>query len=223
MNNKILIVDDEKDILFLLRDFFTLNDFDVFTASDAMKALELIDEKPDIILLDVNMPEMNGIELCKRIRNKIECPIIFLTARTESEDVLQGLSVGGDDYITKPFNVKELLGRVQAHLRRENRILSRIESETKGLRIDYSGMAVSFNGKKINFTKTEFAIIEILSLHPGRIFDREKIYEAIRGFDAYGDNTVITEHIRKIRNKFIAVGGRPYIETVWGVGYKWIK
>lgn len=223
MNNKILIVDDEKDILFLLRDFFTLNDFDVFTASDAMKALELIDEKPDIILLDVNMPEMNGIELCKRIRNKIECPIIFLTARTESEDVLQGLSVGGDDYITKPFNVKELLGRVQAHLRRENRILSRIESETKGLRIDYSGMAVSFNGKKINFTKTEFAIIELLSLHPGRIFDREKIYEAIRGFDAYGDNTVITEHIRKIRNKFIAVGGRPYIETVWGVGYKWIK
>lgn len=223
MNNKILIVDDEKDILFLLRDFFTLNDFDVFTASDAMKALELIDEKPDIILLDVNMPEMNGIELCKRIRNKIECPIIFLTARTESEDVLQGLSVGGDDYITKPFNVKELLGRVQAHLRRENRILSRIESETKGLRIDYSGMAVSFNGRKINFTKTEFAIIELLSLHPGRIFDREKIYEAIRGFDAYGDNTVITEHIRKIRNKFIAVGGRPYIETVWGVGYKWIK
>lgn len=223
MNNKILIVDDEKDILFLLRDFFTLNDFDVFTASDAMNALELIDEKPDIILLDVNMPEMNGIELCKRIRNKIECPIIFLTARTESEDVLQGLSVGGDDYITKPFNVKELLGRVQAHLRRENRILSRIESETKGLRIDYSGMAVSFNGKKINFTKTEFAIIELLSLHPGRIFDREKIYEAIRGFDAYGDNTVITEHIRKIRNKFIAVGGRPYIETVWGVGYKWIK
>jgi DNA-binding response OmpR family regulator len=112
---------------------------------------------------------------------------------------------------------------VQAHLRREKRNKSGNENKNQGLKIDYSGMNVTFNGKSISFTKTEFEIIEFLSMNPGQVFSREKIYENVIGFNSDGDNTVITEHIRKIRNKFIAVGSESCIETVWGVGYRWIS
>ncbi len=223
MYEKIMIVDDEKDILFLLRDYFRFNDYRVITASGAQEATQKLKEKPDLILLDINMPIKNGLEFCKQIRNQTDCPIIFLTARTEEADILAGLNVGGDDYITKPFNIRELLGRVQAHLRRERRNKEEANNEIKGLKIDYSGMNVIFDGKAISFTKTEFEIIEFLSMHPGQVFSREKIYENVIGFNADGDNTVITEHIRKIRKKFMDAGSNSYIETVWGLGYKWVK
>ncbi len=223
MPEKIMIVDDEQDILFLLRDYFSFNDYEVITALNTQEAMEKLNEKPDIILLDINMPKTNGLEFCKQIRNQTDCPIIFLTARAEEADILTGLAVGGDDYITKPFNIRELLGRVQAHLRREKRVKDNTEEKNSGLKIDYSGMNVSFNGKTIPFTKTEFEIIEFLSMNPGQVFDREKIYENVIGFNCDGDNTVITEHIRKIRNKFQSAGCSSYIETVWGLGYRWTK
>lgn len=223
MAEKIMIIDDEKDIIFLLRDYFALNDYEVITAFDAIEANEKLCQKPDLILLDINMPLKNGIEFCKQIRNRTDCPIIFLTARTEETDVLAGLSVGGDDYITKPFNLRELLGRVQAHLRREKRVKNEKETQNNGLHIDYSGISVVLNGEALKFTKTEFEIIEFLSLNPGQVFSREKIYENVIGYDANGDNTVITEHIRKIRKKFTDAGSQSYIETVWGLGYRWMK
>ena len=223
MAEKIMVIDDERDIIFLLRDFFTFNDYEVITALNAQQATEKLKENPDIILLDINMPKMNGLEFCKQIRNQTDCPIIFLTARAEENDILTGLAVGGDDYITKPFNIRELLGRVQAHLRREKRVKDNTEEKNSGLKIDYSGMNVSFNGKTIPFTKTEFEIIEFLSMNPGQVFDKEKIYENVIGFNSDGDNAVITEHIRKIRNKFQNAGCGSYIETVWGLGYKWVK
>lgn len=223
MSEKIMIIDDEQDIVFLLRDYFMLNDYEVITAYDANQATEKLCENPDMILLDINMPMKNGLDFCKQIRNHTDCPIIFLTARTEEADILAGLSVGGDDYITKPFNLRELLGRVQAHLRREKRIREGLETQKDGLSINYSGMSVSVNGTSINFTKTEFEIIELLSLHSGQVFSREKIYETVIGYDNEGDNTVITEHIRKIRKKLTDAGGEACIETVWGLGYRWIK
>lgn len=223
MAEKIMIVDDEKDIVFLLRDYFNLNGYEVITAYDAHQATEKLSEKPDLILLDINMPVKNGLDFCKQIRNHTDCPIIFLTARTEESDILAGLSVGGDDYITKPFNLRELLGRVQAHLRREKRVRNEKEAQNDGLIINYSGMSVTIGGAAVKFTKTEFEIIELLSLNPGQVFSREKIYECVIGYDADGDNTVITEHIRKIRKKFTEAGGSSYIETVWGLGYKWVK
>lgn len=223
MAEKIMIIDDERDIIFLLRDFFTFNDYEVITAFNAQKATEKLSEGPDLILLDINMPMKNGIEFCKQIRDNTDCPIIFLTARTEESDILAGLNVGGDDYITKPFNIRELLGRVQAHLRREKRAKSGTELQNNGIQISYSGMSVSINGIALNFTKTEFEIIEFLSLNPGQVFSREKIYENVIGFNSDGDNTVITEHIRKIRKKFADAGSKSYIETVWGLGYRWIK
>ncbi len=223
MAEKIMIIDDEPDIVFLLRDFFLLNNYKVITAKNAEEAIAKLIEKPDLILLDINMPGKNGIELCKQIRNGTECPIIFLTARTREDDILAGLKVGGDDYITKPFHIRELLGRVQAHLRREKRIKDGIKLKEDGVKIDYSGMVVTFNDNVMSFTKTEFEIIEFLSMNPGQVFSREKIYENVIGFNSEGDNAVITEHIRKIRNKFINAGCDSYIETVWGVGYRWIK
>ena len=223
MSEKIMIIDDEPDIIFLLRDFFLLNDYDVITASNAEEAIIKIKEKPDLILLDINMPGRNGLELCKQIRAFIQCPIIFLSARTQENDILTGLNVGGDDYITKPFHIKELLGRVQAHLRREKRTKDITTENNDGLKIDYIGMSVTYNNVAIFLTKTEFEIVEFLSMNPGQVFHREKIYENVIGFNSEGDNTVITEHIRKIRNKFLNAGCKPYIETVWGVGYRWIK
>ncbi len=223
MPEKIMIIDDEPDIVFLIRDFFTLNDYDVITAVSVEEAVEKLQENPDLILLDINMPGKNGLEFCKQIRSNTLCPIIFLTARTQQDDILSGLNVGGDDYITKPFNIRELLGRVQAHLRRERRTKEGVDNESIGLKVDYSGMSVIFNSKAIPFTKTEFEIIEFLSMNPGQVFGREKIYENVIGFNSDGDNTVITEHIRKIRKKFIDAGCESYIETVWGVGYKWLK
>lgn len=223
MSEKIMIIDDEPDIIFLLRDFFMLNDYDVITAKNAQEAMEKFKENPDLILLDINMPGKNGLEFCKQIRSLTQCPIIFLSARTNEEDILTGLNMGGDDYITKPFHIRELLGRVQAHLRREKRTKDNTEPVRNVLKIDYSGMHVTYNDKVISFTKTEFEIIEFLSMNPGQVFSREKIYENVIVFNADGDSTVITEHVRRIRNKFINAGCESYIETVWGLGYRWIK
>ena len=223
MSEKIMIVDDEPDIIFLLRDFFLLNDYEVITAKDIDEATKKFEQKPDLILLDINMPDKSGLDFCKQIRNQTKAPIIFLTARANEEDILTGLKMGGDDYITKPFNIRELLGRVQAHLRREKRSRNIFDEKSNELKIDYPGMCVSFNGEEITFTKKEFEIIEFLSTNPGQVFDKEKIYQHVIGFNSYGDNTVITEHVRRIRNKIANAGCKSYIETVWGLGYRWIK
>lgn len=221
MSEKILIVDDEKDIAALLRDYFELNEYEVLVASSGEQALELAEQSPNIILLDINMPGMNGMEVCKRLRGTVDVPIIFLTARTEVRDIINGLEIGADDYITKPFNLIEVGTRVDAHLRREKRVRN-IHSKD-GLYINYSEMAVSYNGEYIPFTRKEFEIIEFLSMNTGQIFDREKIYERIWGYDSEGNSEVVTEHIRRIRAKFAAAGCTGNIYTVWGVGYRWIK
>lgn len=220
MKGKILVVDDERDLLQLLRDALELNDFEVLSADSAEAAEKLLPQQPDLILLDINMPGTDGIRFCSRIRDRVSCPIVFLTALSDSDDVLRGLEAGGDDYITKPFNVREFVGRVEAHLRRENRAGA---VEKSGLYINYEGMSVRYDGREIPLTRSEFKIIELLSSYPGQVFDKERIYETVRGYDAEGDSAVITEHIRKIRGKFIKAGCDPYIETVWGVGYKWKK
>ena len=196
----------------------------MYTAESAKKALELLNIKPDIILLDINMPEMDGLELCRLIRSHISCPIIFLTARVTEQDVIKGLSVGGDDYITKPFSMDELLARISAHLRREER-----KSAASNLRfdeeliIDYNSHTVFYGETLLEFSNKEFEIIRLLSQNAGMVYDRETIYEKLWGYDGEGDSIVVKEHIRKIRNKLSAYTDKNYIETVWGVGYRWAK
>lgn len=223
MKYKILIIDDEEMILSMMEKCLG-EEFSVYTAENAKKALELLNVIPDIILLDINMPEMDGLELCQLIRGHISCPIIFLTARVTEWDVIKGLSVGGDDYITKPFRMDELLARISAHLRREER-----KGTAENLRfdeeliIDYNSRTVFYGRKQLDFSNKEFEIIRFLSQNAGMVFDRETIYEKLWGYNGEGDSIVVKEHIRKIRNKLSVYTDKNYIETVWGVGYKWAK
>ncbi|OPJ59864.1 response regulator transcription factor [Clostridium oryzae] len=224
MKDKILIVDDEKMIINLLKDHFETENYIVFTALSAKEAIEKLSLKPHIIILDINMPDMDGITLCSKIRNHVYCPIIFLSARIEEQDIINGLRVGGDDYIVKPFSIDELTARVESHLRREQRRTCSTDTRfSGGLAIDYSERIISYEGKEICVSRREFDIIKLLSMNAGIVFEKETIYEKIWGYDAEGDSSVIKEHIRKIRMKLSRVTGIDYIETVWGVGYRWNK
>ena len=222
MNEKLLIVDDEKGVVDMLKSYFEMRSFQVYTAYDGKGALKQAAYKPDLVLLDINMPGMDGLTVCEKIRDYISCPILFLTAQIETTDKIKGFQAGADDYIIKPFDIDELGARVAAHLRRENR-----KQEQSILRffsdmvIDYSKREVSINGEKIGLSRKEFDIVELLSTNAGQVFDRERIYELVWGLDSDGNSDTVMEHIRKIRNKFAALSRHSYIETVWGVGYKW--
>lgn len=222
MQYKILIVDDEPGLVSLLRDYFEINDYLVLTAKDGEEAIRQAGHEPDLILLDINMPKMDGFEVCKHIREFMTCPIIFLTARIEDMDKIAGFVSGGDDYVTKPFSIDELGARVMAHLRRENRRSGNTKLRFEDdLIIDYAAYQVSMGDEELPLTKKEFEIIELLSKYRGQVFDKERIYERLWGYDAEGDSAVIAEHIKRIRAKFKSAGAGEHIETVWGVGYKW--
>lgn len=221
---KILVADDEENIVSLLKDFFEINDYDVITAYNGKEAIEKSMQNPDIILLDINMPDGDGLEVCEKIRNYVSCPILFLTARIEDNDKIRGFASGGDDYIIKPFSIDELGARVSAHIRRDHRIQKNTNIRFFGnLAIDYTARSVAIDNQMIDFTKKEYQIIELLSINYGQIFDKERIYEKIWGYDADGNSSVISEHIRRIRNKLALYNEEYHIETIWGMGYKWKK
>ncbi len=222
MAYKILIVDDEEMMTELLSDHLRDCGYETLAANSGSQALSFLKRQPDLIILDINMPGMDGLELCRSIREHIPCPILFLTARVSEQDKINGLQYGGDDYITKPFSLNELSARVAAHLRRDERNRCRSSVLTSGeLIVDLSRRTVSWHGEEILFSKKEFDLIEFLVTNAGQVFDREHIYETLWGYDADGDSNVIKEHVRKIRAKLRESTGREYIETVWGVGYKW--
>lgn len=221
---KILIADDEPDIVSMLRDYFEMNGYDIITAANGREAAARAAEKPDIILLDVNMPDMDGLAACKTIREYVSCPIVFLTARIEDSDKIAGFAAGGDDYVIKPFSIEELGARVAAHIRRDKRVAAEANVRFFGkLSVDYSAKTVTAEGVPLNFAKKEFEIIELLSVNCGMVFDKERIYEKIWGWDAEGDSSVVAEHVRRIRSKLAAAGEAARIETVWGMGYKWVR
>lgn len=224
MQYKILIVDDETDIVSMLKDYFEYNGYDVITAYSGTEAIKKSEKQPDIILLDINMPDIDGLEVCSRIRDFVTCPILFLTARIEDSDKIKGFGTGADDYIVKPFSIDELGARVSAHLRRERRQKesAKVHFDDK-MAIDYTERCLYYNGKSVYLAKKEFDIIELLSQHIGQVFSKERIYELVWDYDSEGDSSVVAEHIRRIRTKFSAAGMKTYIETVWGVGYKWSK
>lgn len=236
----ILIVDDEADIREMLKQVFTLEGYVAYTAKNGAEALDKVTylkkgennlqsngndnaNTLDIILLDVNMPELDGYEVCRRIREYVSCPILFLTARIAEEDKVLGFRSGGDDYIEKPFSMNELKERVAAHLRRQKRI-DRTESVgfAGEFTISYSGRKVLYGKEIVPFTKTEYEIVEFLSRHRNQVFTKEMIYEHLWGFDKAGESSIITEHIRRIRLKLKKHSDADMIETVWGVGYRWI-
>ena len=221
--SKILIIDDEPMMTELLEQHLADSGYGTMTANSAAEAMKLLPRNPDLIILDINMPDMDGLTFCKNIREHVSCPILFLTARVTEQDKIMGLGYGGDDYITKPFSLKELTARVAAHLRREQRQAQSSPILTSGdLVVSLSKRQVFFRDREISFSKTEFDLIEFLLTNAGQVFDKERIYELVWGYDAEGNADVVKEHIRKIRTKLTAVCGRDYIDTVWGVGSKWV-
>ena len=224
MSYKILIVDDDTELLKMLKSYFEIRRYVVITAENGADGLKQAQQGPDIILLDVNMPQIDGIELCRMIRDKVVCPILFLTAKVEEQDRVNGLLSGGDDYILKPFSLKELEARIGAHLKREERRKVKTKYRFFGeLSIDYFAKTVQIGETYLELTKLEYEIIEFLSMNPGIVFDKERIYEKVCGYDAEGDSRVITELVRRIRKKIGEWTETEYIETVWGMGYRWIK
>lgn len=221
MKQTLLIVDDERGIVDMLKSYFSPC-YDVLTAYDGREALAQASRNPALILLDINMPGMDGLTVCQRIREYVNCPVLFLTARVESADKIVGFQAGADDYIVKPFDLDELGARVAAHLRREGRRRESANVRFFGeMAVDYSGRMVTIDGKEVFLSRKEFDILELLSLNAGQVFDRERIYERVWGIDGDGNSDTVMEHIRKIRAKLAEHTMHGYIDTVWGCGYRW--
>jgi len=227
--SKILIIDDETDLVMLLEDELKAKGHEVLTAYDGQKGIELSRKQPDLIILDIMMPGMDGFEVCRAIRDDVLCPVIFLSARQSETDKIRGLTLGGDDYITKPFGLQELMAKIEADLRRERRS-QYMNAENKRsklyfekLCLDMREHTVRVDGKDIDLTKREYDIVELLALHAGQVFSREQIYEKVWGYDSEGNSSTVVERIKKIRAKFSAAADKEYISTVWGIGYKWNK
>lgn len=171
--NKLLIVDDDRDLLKMLKSYFEIKKYMVTTAENGVEALKKIESSPDLILLDVNMPQIDGMEVCRRIRDKVSCPILFLTAKVEEQDRVNGLLSGGDDYILKPFSLKELDARITAHLRREEREKAKKTYKFYGdLTIDYTARKVRIGENDLELTKLEYGIVEFLSMNPGQVLTK---------------------------------------------------
>lgn len=215
----ILVVDDDADLRELLKAALERDGHQVTLLADGGEITERHCRLADCILLDVMMAGEDGFAACKRVRALTECPVLFLTARTEEADVLRGLGVGADDYLSKPFRIAELRARVSAHLRRERRTpVHRLRRG--GLDFDLGAKRVYQGAVQIPFTKGEYAICELLASHAGQTFSKEQIYEAAFGFDSEADESAVTEHIKNIRAKLKPLGAAP-VETVWGIGYRW--
>ena len=221
MKPTLLIVDDEPGIVDTMKAYFSPQ-YQVLTAYSGGEAIQKAGNQPDLILLDINMPGMDGLAVCQTIREHLTCPILFLTARVESADQIAGFQAGADDYIVKPFDLDQLAARVAAHLRRERRRSSPSAVRFFGeCAVDYSARAVTVRGQPVSFSRREFDILELLSLNAGQVFDRERIYETVWGIDGEGNSDTVMEHIRKIRAKLAVHTQQSYIETVWGCGYRW--
>lgn len=216
---RILAVDDDREILMLMKRALEREGYEVDTVEDPNTLQTESLERYQLILLDVMMPGTDGFTLCRRIRELVDCPILFVTAKTEEKDLMYGLGIGGDDYIVKPFGIGELRARVAAHLRRENREKRHV-MRMGDLAFSLQAKQLFYKEQEISLTKSEYAICEDLALNRGCVFSKEQIYEHVFGYDGEADSSAITEHVKNIRAKLQKYGETP-IETVWGIGYRW--
>lgn len=228
----ILIVEDDALIAELERDFLEPNNYAVHIAENGADALKLMDDiKIDAILLDVMLPGDDGFFLCRKMREKTDVPILFVTARKEEVDKIRGLGLGADDYIVKPFSPTELVARLRAHIATHERLLKKADVETpaqeEGIVIDNltirpKARQVLLDGKDVSLTGKEFDLLSFLVDHPNEVFSKEQLFEKIWSLDPIGEPATVTVHINRLRDKLKAISGRPYerIETVWGAGYR---
>lgn len=225
--NQILVVDDEKEIAELVKLYLQNEGYVVTACTDSTKAMQIIDKQTfDLAILDIMMPHISGLDLCRHIRTTQKYPIIMLTARDNEMDKVTGLSVGADDYMTKPFLPLELIARVKAQLRRYYSYNMNVKPEPElicgGLVLQEKSHTATLNGKPLSLTPSEFLILAELIKHKGEVISAEKLYQTITGDDYFGkNNNTITVHIRHLREKMNDSFEHPrYIKTVWGCGYK---
>lgn len=222
-NSKIMVADDDSNICELLRLYLEKEGFDTVLAENGALALELFDrEKPDLILLDIMMPQLDGWQVCREIRKKSQCPIIMLTAKGEVFDKVLGLELGADDYVVKPFEAKEVVARVKAVMRR-----SGIQSEKKSKEVSYDGLYINMEnyelrvrGQQVDTPPKEMELIYHLASNPNRVYTRDQLLDEVWGFEYYGDSRTVDVHVKRLREKLDGVSDQWTLKTVWGVGYK---
>jgi len=228
LNEKILVVDDEKPIVDILKYNLSKEGYNVLTAYDGDEAIEIaLKEDPDLILLDIMLPKQDGFSVCKKLREKLTSPILMLTARGEEVDKVLGLELGADDYITKPFSMRELMARVKANLRRM--AFSEPDEDAEvikqgDLELDLKSYVVRKNGKPLDLTFREFELLRYLAAQPGQVFTREKLLEEVWGYEYYGDIRTVDVTVRRLREKVEDDPANPeYIITKRGIGYYFKK
>ena len=225
--SKILIVEDEVAIADLEKDYLELSGFDVEVANDGLigyqKAME---EDYTLVILDLMLPGMDGFEICRKLREEKNTPIIMVSAKKDDIDKIRGLGLGADDYMTKPFSPSELVARVKAHLSRYERLIGSAAEvnkviEIRGLKIDTTARRVWVNGQEKAFTTKEFDLLTFLASHPNHVYTKDELFSEIWDMESIGDIATVTVHIKKIREKIEMDTSNPqYIETIWGVGYR---
>ena len=223
---KVLVCDDEKDIVSALRIYLESEGYQVYEAYNGLEALEVVQrEEMHLVLMDIMMPKMDGIQAMVKIREISNVPVILLTAKSEDTDKVLGLTVGADDYITKPFNPVELQARVKSQIRRYMMLGSGNISVKKlrmgGIELDDKSKEVTLDGELVNLTRTEYDILKLLMEHPGEVFSPNKIYETVWGDNPYGTENTVAVHIRHLREKVEYNPAEPrFLKVVWGRGYK---
>ena len=225
--SRILIVEDEESIAELEKDYLELSGFEVEIENNGETGLKRgMEEDFDLLILDLMLPGVDGFEICKKIREVKNTPIIMVSAKKEDIDKIRGLGVGADDYMTKPFSPSELVARVKAHLARYDRLVSNSKNnnniiEIRGIKIDKTARRVFVNGEEKPFTTKEFDLLTFLAENPNHVFTKEELFKEIWDMDSIGDIATVTVHIKKIREKIELDTSKPqYIETIWGVGYR---
>ncbi len=225
--SKILIVEDEVAIADLEKDYLELSGFEVEIENDGKSGLDrALKEDFDLFILDLMLPEVDGFEICRQIREKKNTPILMVSAKKDDIDKIRGLGLGADDYVTKPFSPSELVARVKAHLARYERLIGSNMPENdiveiRGIRIDKTARRVWVNGEEKPFTTKEFDLLTFLAEHPNHVFTKEELFREIWDMESIGDIATVTVHIKKIREKIELNTTKPqYIETIWGVGYR---
>ena len=225
--SKILIVEDEVSIAELEKDYLELSGFEVDIENDGLDGLKrALEEDFDLVLLDLMLPGVDGFEICKKIREKKNIPIIMVSAKKDDIDKIRGLGLGADDYMTKPFSPSELVARVKAHMARYERLVGSAVEENKvieirGLKIDTTARRVWVNGEEKSFTTKEFDLLTFLASHPNHVYTKDELFSEIWDMESLGDIATVTVHIKKIREKIEFDTSKPqYIETIWGVGYR---
>ena len=222
----LLIVDDEPQIRELLKMYFDKEGFTVEEAGDGVEAIrKVVEVKPNLVILDIMMPILDGIEVCRQIRKFSQVPIIMLTARAEDEDRIMGLELGGDDYITKPFNPREVVARVNAVLRRvpDVEYVKADVLQFRNLEINISEHRITTSGKEVSLTAKEMELLWCLASRPGQTFTREVLLEKVWGYTFGGETRTVDTHIKRLRQKLDAQENTPWdIQTVWGIGYRFV-